>query len=147
MVRRSTPFSNKAVANITQAVDAHPFADSGLGARPSENALGRGPADVCRPAGAGKQPQGRTLDLPIVPQVSEQRRRKHGVAVLAPLALLHPDEHPVRMAVDIGDAQLDQFTDPQPGRVGGHQQHPVLGVGRGLEQPFQFLLAQDFGQA
>jgi hypothetical protein len=52
---------------------------------------------------ARKQPRSGPADAPSLPQNIEQRGRKHGMAILAALALLDPKYH--AGAVDVRDPQ------------------------------------------
>jgi len=77
---------------------------------------------------------------PPQPQQREQLRRKHGVAVLAPLALFDPEQH--ARAVDIIDLQAGDFGHTQTRAIGGAENGFVLHARRCLEQPADFLDTQ-----
>ena len=70
--------------------------------------------------------------------------RQHCEAVLAPLALLHAEQH--ARAVDIGDLQRHDFGSPEPRAVGDAQSRLILGAGRRIEKAGDFILGQDRGQ-
>ena len=78
----------------------------------------------------GKQPASRQQQAapPSLPppgaQQSEQLRRQHRVAVLAPLAALDAQQH--ALGIDIGDLERDHFRDAEPGAVGGGERRLVL---------------------
>jgi len=78
--------------------------------------------------------------LPPQPQQREELRGKHGVAVLAPLALFDADQHP--LAVDIVGLEAGHFGHTQARAVGGAEYRLVLWTWRGFEQPTDFLDAQ-----
>jgi len=62
-----------------------------------------------------------------------------------PFALIDADQHPLGM--NVTRFQPDQLGDSQAAPVGRHQQHPMLDVGRGLEEPRDLAAAQRFGQS
>ena len=49
----------------------------------------------------------------------------------------------MRLAVDVGDAEVGDLGDPQAGGVGGHQDGTVLEVGDGLEEADHLAGAED----
>ena len=69
---------------------------------------------------------------PPQPQQLQQLRRQHGIAVLASLALLDPDQHP--RAVDVIHLEGSHLRHPQPGAISGAESGPVFRPGRRLEQ-------------
>src|SRR5262249_40975661 len=77
----------------------------------------------------GKQPALRSALPPPRAQHFEQPWREHGVAVLAALALLDPDQH--ALAVNVRDRQGDHFGGAQPGPIGNAQRRLVLKPGPG----------------
>jgi hypothetical protein len=91
-----------------------------------------------------EQPSLRSIEAPVGTEFLQQSRGEQGVAVLAALALIDPDQHPIR--VDVARVQMDQFRDPQPGAIGRHQQHAVLGVPRGVEELGDLAAAERFRQ-
>jgi hypothetical protein len=54
---------------------------------------------------------------PPVAQQLEQLRRQHGIAVLAALALLDPQQH--ALGIDIADLERDDLEDAQSGATCG----------------------------
>ena len=74
----------------------------------------------------GEEPLLRSPDPPIVTQRVEQFRREHDVAILAALALGHPDHHP--LVVERGGLQTNGFGDAQAGGVAGRQDRLVFDV-------------------
>src|SRR5207253_3632349 len=54
----------------------------------------------------------------------EKLRRQHGMAILAALALLDPQQH--ALGVDVADLERDDLGDAQSGAVGGSECSPVL---------------------
>jgi hypothetical protein len=79
---------------------------------------------------AGKQPASRQQGTepsalaPPLAQLFEQLRRQHGMAVLATLALLDPQQH--TLGVDVADLEGDDFGDTQTGAIGGGERRLVL---------------------
>src|SRR6185295_2786331 len=65
---------------------------------------------------AGKEPPAWPLHPPPLPQEIAQVGREHDIAVLAPLALLDPDQH--ARAVDIGHLEIDDLGDAQTAAIG-----------------------------
>jgi hypothetical protein len=68
--------------------------------------------------------EGGTLFIPIFGTLLHSRRH----AVFAAFALTDSDLH--ARAVDVLDFQIGDFTDPQTGRVGRHQDNPVFDIAR-----------------
>ena len=60
----------------------------------------------------GEEPMLGAGQTPVGPQDPEPLRRQHDVAVLAALAVLHPDDHPA--AVDITDLETSGLGRPRP---------------------------------
>src|SRR6185436_13618774 len=54
----------------------------------------------------------------------QQMPGQHDVAILVPLALLDPDDHPG--AVDVADLERDHFVGAQARAIGHAQRRPVL---------------------
>ena len=77
---------------------------------------------------------------PPVAQQFEQLRRQHGVAILAALALLDPQQH--ALGVDVADLERDHLGDAQTGAVGGGECRLVLRPRCRLEQQRDLLDAQ-----
>jgi hypothetical protein len=99
---------------------------------------------------AGEQPAA-VEHLPLRPghpppgaQPLEQQRRQHGIAILAPLALLDAQRHP--LAVDVGDLQRYHLARPQAGAMGHRQRRLRLQVARRRDQTCRFLPAQHHRQ-
>ena len=88
----------------------------------------------------GKQPALRPRLLPPGAQQRKQVRGEHHVAILAPLALLDPDDH--AGAVDVGDLERDDLRGAQARPVGHAQRRPVLEARRRLQQARDLLGAQ-----
>ncbi len=82
--------------------------------------------------------------FPPLVQEKEEIRRQHGVAILAALAALDPDQHV--LAVDIADLKAGDLGDAQPGAIGDRQRRLVLEAGCGLEQPRRLVPTQHDGQ-
>ncbi len=79
---------------------------------------------------AGEQPAAGQHHPALAPgpppgaQQIEQGSRQHGIAVLAPLALLDPDH--LALAIDVGEFERDHLRGAQPGAVGDRQRRLVL---------------------
>src|SRR5271156_3670659 len=108
---------------VPQRVRRHPLLDpSDLGGGVDGATELAGRQRLARIA-AGKQPASRQqrAELPPLPppltQQFEQPRRQHGVAILAALALLDPQQH--ALGVDVADVERDHLGDAQPGAIGG----------------------------
>jgi hypothetical protein len=93
---------------------------------------------------SGEEPRGRSDHRPVFTEQGQQPGREHHVAVVAPLALADAEDH--AFAVDVVDAQRHDLRDPQPGGVGGHEEGAVLDAGDDLEEPGDFLEAEDDGE-
>ena len=65
--------------------------------------------ELARPASGGKEPGGMTMSKPVGAEQGEQGRGERDEAVLAALAVLDMDDH--ASTVDLGDAQVDAFTE------------------------------------
>jgi hypothetical protein len=106
--------------------------------------LGR--ADGHRRAGikAGKQPRGGPGELPIGAQFGQKAGGEQCRAILAPFALLDPDE-PARTC-NVRELEADDCTDAQARGLGRHQEDTVSGVLGAREQALEFLNAQDLGE-
>jgi hypothetical protein len=77
-------------------------------------------------------------------QQVEQMGGEHDVAVLASLALLNADQHP--LAVDVADLQAGGLGGAQPGAVGDAQRRPILQPGGRPQQPRHLVRAQHHRQ-
>ena len=73
---------------------------------------------------AGKQPSLWPSEPPIRPQNPQELRRKHDVTVLAALALLDPDYHP--LAINVGNLQEGHFRYTQSGCIDSGQRGTAL---------------------
>src|SRR5271165_4553350 len=99
------------------------FGDAGATARRSAGMLNsvRGDRSAEIP---GEEPLLRPHDPPIVTQRVEQFRREHDIAVLAALALDHPDHHP--LVIERAGLQANGLGNAQAGGVAGRQDRLVL---------------------
>ena len=89
---------------------------------------------------AGKEPAARPRHPPPLPQEVEQVGREHREAVLAPLALLDPDQH--AGAVDVGDLEVGDLGDAQAAAVSDAEGGTVLQARRVREQERDLLGAE-----
>ncbi len=80
---------------------------------------------------AHEQPGLRPIPAPVGAEFVQEPRGEQGIAVLASLAFIDADQHPLR--VNVAKLQPHQFRDPQAAPVGRHQQDAVLDVGAGGE--------------
>ena len=100
--------------------------------------------------GAGEQPPVRQQDAaslalaPPQPQESEQLGREHGIAVLASLALLDPDQHP--LAVDVVGLEVRHLRHAQAGAIGDAERRPVLDARCRFQEPRHLVDAEHVGQ-
>src|ERR1700751_5102040 len=94
------------------------------------------------PLPTGKQPGcGLVPQLaPVDTQGFEQRWAEHYVAVLAPLAALNMDDHP--LTVYVADLQLRHLGAASAGGIERHQQGAVKGGLRRIDKPRYLLLAE-----
>src|SRR5215472_4942777 len=97
--------------------------------------------EVRRAALVRKEPDGRPVDLPVSPQLGQESRGEQRITIFLPLALLHPDAHPV--TVDVGDVQFDRLADAEPRARGRLAYGPVAQMRRDREESADFLTAQD----
>ena len=93
---------------------------------------------------AGKQPLARPRQPPVGAQDLQQLWRQHDIAVLAALALLDPDQHPV--AVDGANREACDFADAQARAVGRRQRRPVAQAWHRLQKPHDLVGAQHHRQ-
>src|SRR5258708_388509 len=93
---------------------------------------------------AGKEPFWGPRRAPPYTQHFEQARGEHGVAGLASLALLHAEQHALR--VDVDDLQRHRLGNTQAGAVTGHQSGAVLQAGNVVEELYDLLVAEHDGQ-
>src|SRR5580658_701052 len=77
---------------------------------------------------------------PVDAQFLEQLRAEHDVAVLAALALVDMDNHP--LAVDVADLQVGRFRAASAGGIHGHQQDAMEGGICRVDQARHLFLAQ-----
>jgi hypothetical protein len=75
----------------------------------------------------------------------EQNRAEHDIAIFTALAAA--DMHDHALAVDIADLESRHLGATRAGGVEGHHQDAVEGGRNGIDEPGDFLLAEDGGQA
>src|SRR6202049_4405748 len=83
----------------------------------------------------------RPSDPVPVAQKVEQHRGEHRLAILAALALLDAQHHPLR--VDIGDLERNDLGDTQSGAIGDAQRRLVFDARRRLQKARNLLGAQN----
>ena len=93
---------------------------------------------------AGEQPGTGALVAPVVAELRETPLRQRHVAVLAALALVDAQAHP--LGIDVRDLQMADLADPEPGSVSPHQHGEVLDVPGDGEQLDQLVMAEDIRQ-
>ena len=143
MVRRAVPASRRCVAKAWRRAWMPPrFVIPALG-RVVE-LLGR--RGVQRPLAiaAREQPEGGPVLAPVGPEFRQEAGGEERVAVLAPLALLHPQAP--SLGIEVAEWEPDHLADPEPGGVGGGQERPLLAGGRAREQAPHLRGAQDLGE-
>ena len=139
MVRRSLPASSNR-EGMAQRMRADGFGDAGPKARRSAGMLD----GVRRDRSAeipGEEPLLRPHDSPILTQRVEQLRREHDVAVLAALAVGHPDHHP--LVVERAGLQAHGFGNAQASGVAGRQDRVVFDVFDAAEKMENFRSAEN----
>src|ERR1019366_3983175 len=96
----------------------------------------------CVPAVSGKQPLLRLAPeaAPVSAQLFEQLRTEHDIAVLAALALVDMNHHP--LAVDVADLQAGRFCAAGTGGIERHQKDAMKGAIGSVDQTCYFLLAE-----
>ena len=135
---------------MPKGVHRHPLVDPGRQRGGVHGAVELAGAQRLNRVEAGKQPAAvehlalRPGHPPPGAQALEQQRRQHGVAILAPLALLDAQGH--ALTVDIADLQPDHLAGAQAGAVGHRQRRLVLQVAGRREQPGYLVPAQDHRQ-
>src|SRR6202045_3235903 len=116
------------------------FGDAGATARRAAGMLngvrGDGSAEI-----PGEEPLLRPPDPPIVTQGVEQFRREHDIAVLAALALGHPDHHP--LVVERAGLEANCLGNAQAGGVAGRQDRLVFDVFDAAEKMENFRSAEN----
>ena len=114
---------------MSKSMDAFSLFDLRFFLRLRIGALLRGRcADVLFRILAWKQPLAGAANFVVVAQLRQESFGENRVAILAPLARLHSDEH--SGTVDVLGLQGDDFADSQSRGIRGLQQDPVLQVGR-----------------
>lgn len=93
---------------------------------------------------AGKQPALRPGQPPIAAQNPQELRREHDVTVLAALALLDPDHHP--LPVDIGDLRQNHLGDAQSGSIDRRQRGAAFEAWNGLQEAHDLVGAEHHRQ-
>lgn len=94
--------------------------------------------------GAREQPVGRSAYLPIGPQEIEQLIGQHHIAVLAPFALPHVDDH--TGVIDVVDGKRDQLGNAQARGVDNRECGSVLDVVSRLQKPADLIPRQNCRQ-
>ena len=122
---------------MAKGMDAFSLYDFSLFLRLRIGALRGGGADVLFGILAGKQPVAGAAHFVVVAKLRQESFGENRVAILAPLARLHSDEH--SCAVDVLRLQGDDLADSQPCGIRRLEQDPVLQVGRRLDDPEDFL--------
>jgi len=82
---------------------------------------------------------------PVLPQALQQDGAEHHVSIFPAFAAL--DVHDHARAVDIKDFESSDLRTARAGPVEGHQNGAVEGAGCGVNEPGDFFLAQDRGEA
>ena len=117
-----------------------PCARSRCAACVPDGLVGDGLVGATLTRGAGKEIATRLLPPPPAAQFFEQLRRERHIAVPRALALADVDHH--ALAVDVFDLDPRRFGPADSGGIEQHQDHAVQAVGRGIDQPHDFILAK-----
>src|SRR5215831_15776326 len=96
-----------------------------------------------QPITSREQPHRRSRDAIPIAQQFEQHGREHRKAILAPLALLDPQQH--ALGIDVGYLECYDLGDAQSGAIGGSQRSLVLRSRCSLQQANDLFLAQHRG--
>ncbi len=96
---------------VAQGVDARAWFDAGPCSGLVVNLLGSATGHGLVGFGAGKEPRPWALVLPIGAQFDQQALGKQTVAVFVAFAMVDPDEHAARVALDICDLESNDFAD------------------------------------
>src|ERR1700693_5677339 len=91
-----------------------------------------------------KQPLLRMCGLPVGTQNLQELRRQHHEPILAALALIHSDDHP--LAIDSAGIQPNSFRYTQACSVTGGQNYAVFPASNAAEEMHDLLRAQNDGQ-
>ena len=98
----------------------------------------------------GEEPatgQDLALRMPHAPptaQALQQHGREHRIAILAALALFHPQRH--ALAVDVADLDRDDLADAKAGAIGQRQSHLMLQVSSAQQQARHLRATEHDGQ-
>src|SRR6478736_6336790 len=123
MMRTSVPFSRRWVA-MPQRMDRYLLAQPGCRACGTAGGVQYGYLKRPLLVPAGEQPVLRSGETPVAAQDRQQLRRQHHVTVLAALAVLNPDHHP--LTVDVGNLEESHFRDAQSGTIDRGQRGAAL---------------------
>lgn len=88
----------------------------------------------------GEKPGSGLLPSPVFAQCFEEPGTERHIAVLAAFAFMNMDDH--ALAVDVVDAQANQFAAPHPGRIQSHQDGARLQSACRIDQASDFVRAQ-----
>ncbi len=119
---------------VTQRVHGHPLLDAGGFSSGVYHAIELPRAQGQHGIRAGEQPPVRAdpalgmCRLPPGAKALQEQRRKHRVAILAALALLHAQRH--ALAVDVRHPQSHDLADAKASAVGNRQRRAVLDIRR-----------------
>jgi hypothetical protein len=129
---------------VAERMDAAPLRDSRplFGGR--VELLRGGDVHGPRPIPGREQPLGGPVLPPVGPEFLQQPGRQEGVAILAPLALLNAEAHP--LGVEVAELEPDHLPDPQTGGVGGSEDRPLLAIARGLQHAPDLRGTEDLGE-
>jgi hypothetical protein len=129
---------------MPQGMDTPALRDPGLALRGIVVLLRGGDIQRPLPVPRREQPGGRAILAPVSAELRQQPGRQEGVAILAALALLHPETPP--LGVEVAELEPHALADPEPRRVGRGQERALLPGGGGLEETSHLGGAQDLGE-
>ena len=118
----------------------HPGLLPGLGDGP----LDRGDGERRLGGPPGEEPLWRPVGLPVGAELPQKRGREGDVAVLAALARLDAEDHP--LAVDVLDAEVECLGDAQAGGVDRLEEGAVLEEPHSRQDPRDLYHAEDHGE-
>jgi len=141
-----SPFSQAGVQHERETDGAAQLAAAELQERRGRvvNLLYAGRVQRPRARVTGEQPVARAILAPVFAQLLEQPRRQQRVAILAPLALIDANQHPLGM--NVLRLEMHQFRHAQPRGIARHQEHAMLAVRSGLDQPRDLAATQRLRQ-
>jgi len=134
---------------VTEHVGIHLFLHAGTASSVLAGVTRRFRMDgliTTMPTVSGEEPNGFFAQAsPVCAEFFEQNGTEHHVAVLAPLATLNVNHHP--LAIDVADFQASQLRIPNSGGIQGHENSSMKRCAGCIDKLRHFFLAENRGQA